>query len=107
MPLSALEFNYIRRLVLDQAAIVLEEDKEYLVESRLSPLARREGLPSLSLLVERLQREPLHGLHRKAVEAMTTNETSFFRDFHPYEALKKSVLPDIIAKRGQEREVSI
>ena len=107
MSLSATEFNYVRRLVLDQAAIVLEEDKGYLVESRLSPLARREGLGSLSVLVEKLQREPFNGLHRKAVEAMTTNETSFFRDFHPYEALKKSVLPDLIAKRAKERELSI
>jgi len=107
MTLSAQEFNYIRRLVMEQAAIVLEEDKGYLVESRLSPLARREGFASLSALVERLQREPFNGLHRKSVEAMTTNETSFFRDFHPYEALKKFVLPELVAKRAQERELSI
>src|SRR5208337_1947658 len=105
--LSAAEFNYVRRLVLEQSAIVLEEDKGYLVESRLSPLARREGFASLNQLVQRLQAEPFHGLHRRAVEAMTTNETSFFRDFHPFEALRKFVLPDLIARRAAERELSI
>jgi chemotaxis protein methyltransferase CheR len=107
MALSAPDFNYIRRLVLEQSAIVLEEDKGYLVESRLSPLARREGFASLSLFVDRLQSEPFHTLHRRAVEAMTTNETSFFRDFHPFEALKKFVLPDLVGKRGQERNLNI
>ena len=107
MSLSTPELNYVRRLVLEQSAIVLEEDKAYLVESRLVPLARREGFASLSVLVEKLQSGPFNGLHRKAVEAMTTNETSFFRDFHPFEALKKSVIPDLIARRGGERGLSI
>ena len=107
MTLSLPEFNYIRRLVLSQSAIVLEDDKSYLVESRLLPLARREGFASIHLLVQKLQAEPFHGLHRLAVEAMTTNETSFFRDFNPFEALRKSVLPDLIARRSAERTLNI
>ena len=107
MSLSAAEFNYVRRLVLEQSAIVLEEDKEYLVESRLSPLARREGFASLNQLVEKLQSQYLDGLHRQVVEAMTTNETSFFRDFYPFETLRKFVLPDLLAKRGPARELAI
>jgi chemotaxis protein methyltransferase CheR len=107
MPLSLPEFNYVRRLVLEQSAIVLEEDKGYLVESRLSTLARQEGFASLSLLVERLQSEPYQRLHCRAVEAMTTNETSFFRDFNPFEALRKAVIPALIEKRGQTRELTI
>jgi len=105
--LSLPEFNYVRRLVLEQSSIVLEEDKGYLVESRLSTLARREGFASLTRLVERLQSEPFSGLHRRAVEAMTTNETSFFRDFNPFEALKKAVIPDLMEKRAQTRELTI
>ena len=101
------EFDYIRRLVLEQSAIVLEEDKGYLVESRLLPIARSEGFASLDLLVRKMQMEPFHGLHRRAVEAMTTNETSFFRDFHPFEALKKVILPDLVARRASERALSI
>jgi len=107
MTLSPPEFNFIRCLVLEQSAIVLEEDKGYLVESRLLPLARKEGFASLDLLVQKLQTEPFHSLHRQAVEAMTTNETSFFRDFHPFEALKKCMLPDLIARRAAERELTI
>jgi chemotaxis protein methyltransferase CheR len=107
MTLNLTEFNFIRRLVLEQSAIVLEADKGYLVESRLMPLARREGFPSLNHFVQKLQVEPLQALHRQAVEAMTTNETSFFRDFQPFEALKKVVLPDIITRRSAERELNI
>src|SRR5208282_1628084 len=107
MTLSLPEFNYVRRLVLEQSAIVLEEDKGYLVESRLLPLARREGFASLSLLVQKMQTEPVHGLHHRAVEAMTTNETSFFRDFYPFEGLKKFVLPDLVARRATQRELNI
>ncbi|HTS69356.1 MAG TPA: protein-glutamate O-methyltransferase CheR [Terriglobia bacterium] len=107
MTLSQPDFNYIRRLVLDQSAIVLEEDKGYLVESRLLPLARQEGFASLGLLVRRMQAEPFHGLHRRAVEAMTTNETSFFRDFHPFEALRKSVLPQLMARRAAASELAV
>ena len=107
MTLSQPEFNYIRRLVLDQSAIVLEEDKGYLVESRLLPLARREGLGSIDRLVQKLQAEPFHSLHRMTVEAMTTNETSFFRDFNPFEALKQSVLPELIGRRSAEKSLNI
>jgi chemotaxis protein methyltransferase CheR len=107
MSLSATEFNYVRRLVLDQAAIVLEEDKGYLVESRLLQLARREGFSSTHLLVQKLQGEPFKDLHRRAVEALTTNETSFFRDSHPFDALKKSIVPEMIAKRTPIRTFNI
>jgi chemotaxis protein methyltransferase CheR len=107
MTISQPELNYVRRLVLDQSAIVLEEDKAYLVESRLLPLARREGFTSIGLMVQKLQSGPFNGLHRRVVEAMTTNETSFFRDFNPFEALKKFVLPDLITRRASERALTI
>lgn len=107
MTLSLPDFNYIRRLVHERSAIVLDDDKAYLVESRLLPLARRQGFTSLDLLIRKLQAEPFHGLHLQAVEAMTTNETCFFRDVHPFDALKKFVLPDLIARRAAQRELTI
>ena len=107
MNLTTAEFDYVRRLVLEHSAIVLEEDKGYLVESRLLPLARREGLDSLSKLIERVQSDKSNGLLSQVVEAMTTNETSFFRDFHPFEALRKVILPELIAKREATRELVI
>ncbi len=106
MTITASEFDYIRRLVLDQSAIVLEEDKQYLAESRLLPLARREGFDSIASLVASLTAKKFDGLHRKVVEAMTTNETSFFRDFHPFEALRKSILPELMLKRASSKELN-
>jgi len=105
--MTAAEFDYIRRLVLEQSAIVLEDDKQYLAEARLLPLARREGLDSISSLVVNLLGKKLDGLHRKVVEAMTTNETSFFRDFHPFEALRTAILPELMLKRASSRELNI
>jgi len=106
MSISASEFDYVRRLVLDQSAIVLEDDKHYLVESRLLPLARREGFDSIASLVAWLGPRKFDGLQRKVVEAMTTNETSFFRDFHPFEALRKSILPELMTKRAYAKELN-
>lgn len=106
MAITASEFDYIQRLVLDQSAIVLENDKQYLAESRLLPLARREGFDSLASLVACLRAKTFTGLHRKVVEAMTTNETSFFRDLHPFEALRKSILPELMEKRAESRELN-
>jgi len=107
MSLSAAEFDYIRRLVLEQSAIVLDGDKQYLAESRLLPLARRDGFDSLSSMVASLLARKVDGLHRHVVEAMTTNETSFFRDFHPFEALRKSILPQFMIQRASNRELNI
>jgi chemotaxis protein methyltransferase CheR len=107
MALSQLEFNYIRDFVYQKAAIVLDDGKTYLVESRLGPLARKSGFASLSELIAQLRAQPLNGLHWNMVEAMTTNETFFFRDVHPFEVLKKKVLPELIKRRDQERQIDI
>jgi len=107
MSLTAAEFDYIRRLVLEQSAMVLDDDKQYLAESRLMPLARREGFDSLSSMVASLLTKKPDGLHRHVVEAMTTNETSFFRDFHPFEALRKSILPQLMITRATSKELNI
>jgi chemotaxis protein methyltransferase CheR len=106
MAMTPSEFDYIRRLVLEQSAIVLEEDKRYLAESRLLPLARHEGFDSISSLVVSLLGRKFDGLQRKVVEAMTTNETSFFRDFHPFEALRKSILPELMTKHVSSKELN-
>jgi len=105
--MTAAEFNYIRRLVLEQSAIVLEDDKQYLAEARLLPLARRAGFDSIASLVASLSLKRFDGLHQKVMEAMTTNETSFFRDFHPFEALRKSILLELIANRASSRELNL
>lgn len=100
-------FEYICNLVRDKSAIVLEPNKTYLVESRLSPVARANGLGSIDELVDALRRPGATRLTQAVVEAMTTNETSFFRDLHPFDALKSVIIPGLIAKRSTERTLNI
>ncbi len=108
MAIATGDFDYIRKLVLDRSAIVLEPGKEYLVESRMLPLLHSEGLETIEKLVLKLRSGGIrNGLSDKVVDALTTNETSFFRDVHPFEALKKHVLPDIIEKNKLKRELNI
>lgn len=101
------EFDVVRRFLRERSGIALEAGKEYLVEARLAPLARRLNLNSISELIAQLSRAPDQVLLRQVVEAMVTNETSFFRDHHPFEGLRKVVLPDLIARRRAERRLFI
>lgn len=107
MPLSPGDFQFVSQLVRQRSAIVLESDKSYLLEARLNPLARAEGHASLEAMIAYLRAQPNNGLHRRVVEAMTTNETSFYRDVHPFDALRKVVLPDILKHRMAQRELTI
>jgi chemotaxis protein methyltransferase CheR len=93
------DLDYVTQLVLDKAAIKLTSAQEYLVKSRLEPLARQHGLLDLAALVDKLRQLPYGELHAQVVEAMTTNETSFFRDVHPFETLRNVVLPELIARK--------
>lgn len=107
MSVSESDFNYIRALVLDRSAIVIESGKEYLVESRVGPVAKNEGFDSIDQLIESLRNNSNNGLQDKIVEALTTNETSFFRDIHPFETLKNIILPDLLKARKAMRKISI
>ena len=101
------DFSYIRKLVYDNSAIVLEAGKEYLVDSRINPLARAKGFSSISEFVKKLQQTPYGPLHYDVVEAMTTNETSFFRDVHPFDAMKAHVLPEMARKMAPRQRLNI
>lgn len=103
--MTTADFDYVRGFVHEQSAIVLEPGKEYLVESRLQTLARKENFSSIEDLIGKLRSDTTKGFQRKVVDAMTTNETSFFRDIHPFEALRKSLLPEIMASRAKERQL--
>lgn len=101
------DFDYICDLVFQRAAIVLEPGKEYLVQSRLASVATQNGCATLADLVVRLRAQPGGKLVQSVVEAMTTNETSFFRDLYPFEALKKAIIPELLAKRGSDPRLTI
>lgn len=91
----------------DQCALVLEPGKEYLVKARLTPLAQKHGLASIGQFIDRLRGMGSGGLITEVVEAMVTTETSFFRDIHPFETLKKTVLPELISLRRDQRQIKL
>ncbi|HWD21183.1 MAG TPA: protein-glutamate O-methyltransferase CheR [Verrucomicrobiae bacterium] len=106
--ISKIDFDYISQLAFSQAALVFESGKEYLIETRLTSVAEREGFASLADYVARLRAETkINGIHFRAIDALTTNETLFFRDFHPFDALRRHILPEIIAQRAHLRRLSI
>lgn len=107
MSITAQDFDFVRHLLYAQAGIVVEPGKEYLVESRLGPLCRRENLDSIETLVGRLRSTTFQPLTKKLVDAMTTNETMFFRDVEPFEVLRKHVLPELIAARRSVRRLNV
>lgn len=104
MTITPQDFDFVRTFVFDHAGIVLENGKQYLVESRLLPIAKARSFDSLAKLVNVLK-GPDAALRRQVIEAMTTNETTFFRDVAPFEALKKHVVPKLMEARRATREL--
>jgi chemotaxis protein methyltransferase CheR len=88
------EFVAVTALVRKESGIVLEQNKSYLVESRLQPLLNELGLFSFSDLLEKARRDPTRRILTRIIDAMSTNETYFFRDKAPFELLKFKILPD-------------
>jgi chemotaxis protein methyltransferase CheR len=107
MGIGSSDFNYVCELVRKHSAIVLDPGKEYLVESRLNPLARQEGFSSLRDMVESLRSGSSNDLLRKVVEAMTTNETSFFREMKMFEMFRKAIMPKLLKDRACARSLNL
>ncbi|MGJ5672516.1 MAG: CheR family methyltransferase [Nostochopsis sp.] len=107
MVVSTNDFDYLRQLVYHHSAVVLYADKTYLAELHLQPIAESAGFPSIADLITYLRTQPFSSLHFQTIEALVTNETSFFRDIYPFEALKHFVLPELIKKRAIERSLNI
>jgi chemotaxis protein methyltransferase CheR len=106
MTISASAFTFVRDLVRAESAIVLEPGKEYLVESRLVTLARDGGHPTVDAYVEELSTRRNPVALKQVVEALTTNETSWFRDSDPFTTLRQTVFPGLAQARTQ-RQVRI
>lgn len=106
MTISASDFDYVADVTHRRAAIVLDAGKEYLVENRLEPLARRLGFPTHHELI-RAAAAGDQGLEAQIVDAMTTNETSFFRDRHPWETLEQHILPQLLKARASSRSLTV
>lgn len=100
------EYTFLCRLLKEQSGLVLSADKRYLVESRLMPLVRKCRQENLSALVKAVQRGDA-AMTAAVVEAMTTNETFFFRDKTPFDRFKETVLPDLMRARQAKRTLRI
>jgi chemotaxis protein methyltransferase CheR len=101
------DFQYVCDLARRLAAMEMDNGKEYLVQSRLAPLASDSGCRDLSEFVHRVRMEETGPLAGKVIDALTTNETLFFRDCHPFEALRKVIIPELMERRRAERRLSI
>ena len=100
------DYEYLRKLLRDHSGLDLSADKQYLIESRLLPLARKAGLAGIGELVQKLKGGPI-ALVTQVVEAMTTNETFFFRDKVPFEHFRDVIMPDVLRARANRKSVRI
>ena len=100
------DYEYLRKILKDQSGLDLSADKQYLIESRLLPLARKAGLPGISELVQKM-RNGSTAFTGQVVEAMTTNETFFFRDKVPFDHFRESIMPEILRARASRKSVRI
>lgn len=107
MTVGGEECTYLQDLVYKRSAIVLNDSKAYLFESRLMPLALAHGHRDTGEFVSHLRRTRDTRLEDQVVEAMTTNETLWFRDKAPFDALRDQVIPAVIARNGPARQLSI
>ena len=105
--MTPLDYDFLRKCLKERSGLVLSADKQYLVESRLLPVARKAGLGNLSQLVAVLKAGDAEALMTSVVEAMTTNETFFFRDRIPFENFRSTVLPALLSARRSSRAIRI
>ncbi len=101
------EFDWLRAFLKQQSGLVLTSEKQYLIESRLLPVARKAGLASLSALISKIKEPGQSMLAATVVEAMTTNESFFFRDKTPFEHFTDTMLPKMLEARARERRLRI
>ncbi len=105
--MTPLDYDYLRKCLKQRSGLVLSADKQYLVESRLLPVARRAGLANLAALVGALKSSGDDVLMNSVVEAMATNESFFFRDKIPFQQFRSVVMPVLLAARNKGRKIRI
>src|SRR6478752_7176539 len=105
-PVTPPDYEYLRKLLKDHSGLDLSADKQYLIESRLLPLSRKAGLSGISDLVQKMKGGSAATI-TQVVEAMTTNETFFFRDKVPFDHFRDSILPEILQARASRKSIRI
>ena len=104
--MTPLDYEFLRKLLKERSGLDLSSDKQYLVESRLIPLARKAALQGIPELVQKMKAGG-EALITEVVEAMTTNETFFFRDKIPFDHLRETILPDLVQARASRQTLRI
>jgi chemotaxis protein methyltransferase CheR len=107
MTVAEADYAFVTDLVGRRSAIVLGNDKQYLVESRLTPVARQAGVASVGELISQLRTKNDPTLATAVLDAMMTKETSFFRDVHPFTAMRDIVLPELLERNRLRRRMRI
>jgi chemotaxis protein methyltransferase CheR len=101
------DYDYLRRMLKERSGFVLAPDKEYLVDNRLTPVARRHGCADVSELVQRMRASGAESLRIEVTEAMMNNESFFFRDKMPFDLVRDVVIPELVQKRAHTRKIRI
>jgi chemotaxis protein methyltransferase CheR len=101
------DYEFLRKLLKERSGLMLSADKQYLLESRLLPVARKAGVASLPELVSKLRAGNAETLIIEVVEAMTTNESFFFRDKLPFEHFQNFIMPALLATRARQKRIRI
>ena len=96
------DYEYLRKLLKDRSGLDLSADKQYLIESRLLPLSRKSRLAGIGELVQKMKGGSAD-IITQVVEAMTTNETFFFRDKVPFDHFRDSIMPEILQARASRK----
>ena len=105
--MNSTDFAFIAAFLKERSGLIITSDKLYLLETRLGTILREHALAGLTALADALRQPGPSKLKDKVVDAMTTNETSFFRDTHPFDTLKKSLIPGLIERRAAAKTLRI
>jgi chemotaxis protein methyltransferase CheR len=101
------DYDFLCRFLKERSGLALAPEKEYLVDNRLLPVARRNGCKSVSELIQRLAVPATEALKIEVTEAMMNNESFFFRDRIPFDRMRDTVLPDLLIKRAHRKQIRI
>ncbi|MEQ9472785.1 MAG: protein-glutamate O-methyltransferase [Roseitalea porphyridii] len=107
MSMSGLDFAFISGMLKQRSGLIVSQDKMYLLESRLMPIVRKRGMKDLTDLISQLKSGREEGLAQEVTEAMTTNESFFFRDTRPFDILRDQILPGMLEKNASRRSLRI
>jgi chemotaxis protein methyltransferase CheR len=100
------DYEYLRKILKDHSGLDLSADKQYLIESRLLPLSRKCGVSGIGELVQKMKGGS-SSITAQVVEAMTTNETFFFRDKVPFEHFRDTIMPEVLKARANRKSIRI